>query len=253
MREPLPADTPPPPRSIGFFQTPPSQRERASVLSLRTAAAPSPRGSSLVIRRKTRSFCLSAAKSFGSAFSFLRARGEVPPQRPLHEHRPRDEGHEDHVQKNRVMKRRRDGRDEQQHQKDEREREVALLPDRRDLEERREEKKVEHGLQERVAPETRVEDDDGQIQEPGEIQGEVPEARDAAAPHAQEKIPEHAKIDEEHGELERITEEERHRREERERSEREEALLEERDRDGGRRRHAGHRAHAARSRSEEHT
>ena len=46
----------------GFVQTPPSQRERASVRSRRTVAAPSPNGSSLVIRRRTRSLCLSAAE-----------------------------------------------------------------------------------------------------------------------------------------------------------------------------------------------
>ncbi|HEX2798134.1 MAG TPA: hypothetical protein VHQ44_00535, partial [Thermoanaerobaculia bacterium] len=69
MRTALPAGATVTPRSSGFFQTPPSQRERASVRSLRTAAAPSPSGCSLVILRKTRSFCLSTPNRSGSTFS----------------------------------------------------------------------------------------------------------------------------------------------------------------------------------------
>ena len=78
------------------------------------------------------------------------------------------------------MERRRDGRDEEHSREDEREREVALLPDRRELEDRREEEEVQHRLQERLAPEADVEVDDGQVGEPGEVQDAVRKPRHGA-------------------------------------------------------------------------
>ena len=64
-----PSRAPPPERSEGLPHSPFSQRESASVLSLSTDVAPSPSDSSLVILRKTRSFCLSAPNRSGSTLS----------------------------------------------------------------------------------------------------------------------------------------------------------------------------------------
>ena len=141
------------------------------------------------------------------------------------------------------MKRRRDRRDEQQSRENQREREVALPANRRELEERREEEQVEHRLQERLTPETHVEEDDRNVEKSGEIQRAIPEERHAPPAHAREKQRENAQVDEQNGELQGIAEEERDRGEKRETSQREEALLEKRDPVDGR----GSRAHAARS------
>ena len=102
---------------------------------------------------------------------------------------------------------------------------------------------MEHRLQERLAPETHVEVEDRNVQEPGEIQHAIPEARHVPPPHTSQEQRENAEVDEENRELEGVREEERNRGQKREASEREEALPEERDFGGS----PGLRAHAARS------